>query len=69
MTFRQALWVSDGKSKLKSENEDTTHFENAIYRVLHESSSITAPFAENLEFPEKRLLLICSGSSVTKQNK
>ena len=54
MTFRQALWVSDGKSKLKSENEDTTHFENAIYRVLHESSSITAPFAEYLEFPEKK---------------
>ena len=29
------------------------HFENAIQRVLHEKSNITAPFAEHLEFPEK----------------
>ena len=29
------------------------HFENAIYRVLHERSNDTAPFAEHPKFEEE----------------
>ena len=54
------------KTKIKTLS---IHFENAIHRVLHERSNITAPFAEHLEFPEKRLLNIHFGSNVSKQNK
>ena len=37
----------------KVKNQDTIHFEIAIYRVLHDRSNITALFAEHLKFPEK----------------
>ena len=39
------------KTKIKALS---IHFENAIHRVLHERSNITAPFAERLEFPERK---------------
>ena len=37
----------------KVKNQDTIHFEIAIYRVLHERSNNTALFPEQLTFPEK----------------
>ena len=53
MTFRHILWVKSEKSKENNRNQDTLHFENAIYRGLHERSNNTAPFAEPLKFQKK----------------
>ena len=51
----------------KNKNQKTLHFENAIYRVLHERSNITASFAEHLEVSENltftHALWINSGKS------
>ena len=38
--------MNSGKSKEENEDQETIHFQNAIYRVLHEISNITASFAE-----------------------
>ena len=35
-------------------NIDTLYFQNAKYRVLHERSSITTFFAEDLKFPKRK---------------
>ena len=37
----------------KKQTHHILHYENAIYRVLHERSNITAPSAEHPKFPEK----------------
>ena len=66
MPFIYALWVNNGKSGLsymqfwvnrgssdqKFLNQDIIHFENAINRVLHERSNITASLVEHLKFRE-----------------
>ena len=39
--------------KIKQLESGTLHFENIIYRVLHERSSITTSFAEHLKFHKK----------------
>ena len=53
MTFTYALWVKSEKLKQEEQNQDTLHFENAIYRVLHERSNNPASFGEPLKFQEK----------------
>ena len=50
-------------------NQDTIHFENAIYKVLHLRSSITAPFAEHLKFQEKMTYTHLLWSKGAEQNK
>ena len=45
--------VANRNKATRIRNQDTIHFENAIYKVLHLRSSITAPFAEHLKFREK----------------
>ena len=52
MLFIHTLWVNSDKSKENNQNQDNLHFENALYRVLHERSSITASFTEHLKFLE-----------------
>ena len=42
-----------GNQNQKNQNEDTIHFEIATYKVIHERSNKTAPFAEHLKFQEK----------------
>ena len=42
-----------GKSKEENQNQEAMHFENAIYRVLHERCNNTAFFAEHQKFQEK----------------
>ena len=57
MTFKHALLVdSQNKNqiKIKKQNKDTKHFENAIYWVLNERSSITASFADYLKFQQEK---------------
>ena len=49
MPFTHTLWVNSGKSKQEEKNQQTLHFGNAIYRVLHEQSNITGSFAEHVE--------------------
>ena len=44
MPFIHTLLINSDKSKRNSQNEDTLHFENVVYRVLHEKSNITASF-------------------------
>ena len=44
--------ANQNKKKLKS-GQDTIHFNNAIYIVLHERCNITAFFEEHLKFQEK----------------
>ena len=55
MTFKMhfGLVVANQNQKTKIKTL-SIHFENAIHRVLHERSNITAPFTERLEFPEKK---------------
>ena len=55
MTFKMhfGLVVANQNQKTKIKTL-SVHFENAIRRVLHERSNITAPFAEHLEFPENK---------------
>ena len=45
--------VANRNKATRIRNQDTIHFENAIYKVLHLRSSITAPFAEHQKFQEK----------------
>ena len=52
VTLTHAPWVNSGKWKQKNSNQNTIHFENAIYRVLHERSNITASLAEHLKVRE-----------------
>ena len=52
MHFGLVVASQNQKTKIKTLS---IHFENAIHsRVLLERSNITAPFAERLEFPEKK---------------
>ena len=53
MPFMHTIWVNNGKPRYNNQNEDTIHFDNAIYRVLHKLSNITASNAEHLKFQEK----------------
>ena len=53
MHFIHALWVNSDKSKYNNQNQDTFHFENVLYRVLHERSNIPASFLEPLQTQEK----------------
>ena len=50
MSFAEIFWVNRGKSKQKKKNQETIHFEIAVYRVLEERRNITAPFAKHLRF-------------------
>ena len=56
--------------KSNNQSQDTLHFENAIYSVVHERSNITASFAERLEVQEnltfKHTLWINTGKSKQK---
>ena len=66
MSFKYTLWVNNDKlwpshmqfgwtvtiQNKKDINQDIIHFENAIYRVIHERSNITASFAGYLKFRE-----------------
>ena len=45
--------VANRNKATRIRNQDTIHFENATYKVLHLRSSITAPFAEHQKFQEK----------------
>ena len=47
------LVVANQNQKTKSKTL-SIHFQNAMHRLLHERSNITAPFVEHLEFPEKK---------------
>ena len=47
--------MNSGKLKKNKKKQDTIHFENSIYRVIHEGSNITALFAEYLKFQEKMI--------------
>ena len=38
----------------KNKNQDTIHFEIAIYAVLHKRNNITASFAEQVKFQDKK---------------
>ena len=51
MHFRLVVANQNQKTKIKTLS---IHFENAMHRVLHERTNITAPFAEHLEFLEKK---------------
>ena len=44
MSFIHTLLVNVDKSKQNDQNQDTIHFEDAIYRVLHERRNFTAFF-------------------------
>ena len=46
LSLSKSFWVNSGNSKEENSNQETIHFQNAIYRVLHEMSNITASFAE-----------------------
>ena len=50
MHFRLVVANQNQKNKVKTLS---IRFENAIHRLRHERSKITAPFANHLEFPEK----------------
>ena len=52
MSFIHTLLVNVDKSKQNDQNQDTIHFEDAIYRVLHERRYFTASFAEHEKFRE-----------------
>ena len=52
MSFTLGIWVTSDKLKLVNLNQDSSKFENAIYRVLYERSNITALIEEHLEFLE-----------------
>ena len=63
MAFLYTLGVNNDKSRYNNLNEDTIHFDNAIYSVFHVRSNITASFAELLKFQEQ--LTFTHGLSVT----
>ena len=69
MHFR--LTVSNENKK--NYNQDILHFENAIYRVLHQRTNKTASFAEHLKFQEYmtfiHTLWVNSGKSKIKKLK
>ena len=45
--------------KARIKIQDTFHFENVIYKVLHERINVTASFKEHVEYPEKTNCYIC----------
>ena len=47
------LLVNSDKSKWNYQNQDTLHFENVIYRLLHERSNITISFVELVKFQQE----------------
>ena len=53
MSFGLGIWVTSYKLKSLNNNEDSLQFENAIYRVLYDTSNITAIFEKHLEFSEE----------------
>ena len=53
MIFTEVFWVNGGKWKEENRNQETVRFENAMCRVLHEKSNISASFEEHLKFQEK----------------
>ena len=71
MIFTHTLWVNSGKSNQNNLSQDTIHFENVIYRVVHERSNITAPFVVHLKFKKKKtftdLLWVNSNKLIEKQ--
>ena len=53
MPVIHTLLVNSDKSKQNDQNQDTLHFENVIYRVLHERSNITAFLSEPVKFQQE----------------
>ena len=74
MTFIHTPWVNSGKSKSKNQNQDNIHFGNALYRVLHDFSSLYLlckyAFRKNLHnYFYKLLLCLEPGYQLRKNRK
>ena len=53
-SFTHEVWVNRDSVTSTGKICDTSYFEKAIYRVLHERNNITLFLKEHLECPEKR---------------